>query len=59
LMQHAGEVMTRTRILEHAWDFAYDGDSNVVDVYIRYLREKVERPVGPSAIATLPGPRER
>ena len=40
-MQHAGEVLSRTRILEHVWDFAYEGDSNVVDVYIRYLRRKL------------------
>ena len=35
----------RTRLIEHVWDFAYDGDSNVVEVYVRYLREKVDRPV--------------
>jgi two-component system OmpR family response regulator len=55
LMRHAGEVMTRTRILEHVWDFAYDGDSNVVDVYIRYLREKVDRPFGRRSIETVRG----
>src|SRR3984893_1500114 len=45
LMRHPGEVLTRTRILEHGWDFAYDGVSNVVDPDIRYLRKKQERPV--------------
>ena len=55
LMRRAGEVLTRTRILEHAWDFAYDGDSNVVDVYIRYLREKVDRPFGRKSIETVRG----
>jgi len=55
LMRRAGEVLTRTRILEHAWDFAYDGDSNVVDVYIRYLREKVDRPFGRESIETVRG----
>ena len=55
LMRHAGEVLTRTRILEHVWDFAYDGDSNVVDVYIRYLREKVDRPFGRRSIETVRG----
>jgi len=55
LMRHAGEVLTRTRIVEHAWDFAYEGDSNVVDVYIRYLREKVDRPFGRQSIETVRG----
>ena len=45
-MRHPGEVLSRTRIIEHVWDFAYEGDSNVVDVYVRYLREKVDRPFG-------------
>ena len=55
LMQHPDEVLTRSRILEHVWDFAYDGDSNVVDVYIRYLREKIDRPFGRSSIETVRG----
>jgi two-component system, OmpR family, response regulator len=55
LMQHPGEVLTRSRILEHVWDFAYEGDSNVVDVYIRYLREKVDRPFGRRSIETVRG----
>jgi two-component system OmpR family response regulator len=37
------------------WDFAYDGTSNVVDVYVRYLREKVDRPFGCSSIETVRG----
>jgi two-component system OmpR family response regulator len=40
-MRNAGEVLSRSRILEHAWDWAYDGTSNVVDVYVRYLRQKL------------------
>ena len=55
LMRHAGEVLTRTRLIEHVWDFAYDGDSNVVDVYIRYLRNKVDRPFGRGSIETVRG----
>ena len=55
LLRHPGEVLTRTRILEHVWDFAYDGGSNVVDVYIRYLREKVDRPFGRHSIETVRG----
>ena len=54
-LRHPGEVLSRTRILEHVWDFAFDGDSNVVDVYVRYLREKVDRPFGRDSIETIRG----
>ena len=54
-LRHPGEALSRTRILEHVWDFAYDGVSNVVDVYIRYLREKVDRPFGRRSIETVRG----
>jgi two-component system, OmpR family, response regulator len=54
-IRHPGEVLSRTRLIEHVWDFAYDGDSNVVDVYIRYLREKVDRPFGRDSIQTVRG----
>lgn len=54
-LRHPGEVLSRTRILEHVWDFAFDGDSNVVDVYVRYLREKVDRPFGRDSIETVRG----
>jgi two-component system OmpR family response regulator len=40
-MRHPGQVLSRTRILESVWDFAYDGGSNVVDVYVGYLRRKL------------------
>jgi len=55
LLRHPGEVMTRSSIIEHVWDFAYDGDSNVVDVYVRYLRDKVDRPFGRQSIETVRG----
>jgi two-component system OmpR family response regulator len=54
-LRHPGEVLTRTRIIEHVWDFAYDGDSNVVDVYVRYLRQKVDLPFGRRSIETVRG----
>ena len=54
-MRHPGDVLTRTQMLEHVWDFAYDGRSNVVDVYVRYLREKVDRPFGRESIETVRG----
>jgi len=55
LMRRAGVTLTRTYLIEHVWDFAYDGGSNVVDVYIRYLRDKVDRPFGRDTIHTVRG----
>jgi two-component system OmpR family response regulator len=55
LMRRPGQVLTRTQILEHVWDFGFEADSNVVDVYIRYLREKVDRPFGLATIETVRG----
>lgn len=55
LMRHAGDVLTRTQMIEHVWDFAYAGTSNVVDVYVRYLREKVDRPFNKRSIETVRG----
>jgi two-component system OmpR family response regulator len=52
LMRRSGETLSRTHLIEHVWDFAYDGGSNVVDVYIRYLRDKVDRPFGRDTIQT-------
>ncbi|HEX8863532.1 MAG TPA: response regulator transcription factor [Actinomycetes bacterium] len=54
-LSHPGEVLTRTRILEHVWDFAYDPSSNVVDQYIGYLRRKVDRPFGRDDLETVRG----
>jgi two-component system OmpR family response regulator len=54
-MRHPQQVLSRTRILEHVWDFAYEGDSNVVDVYVRYLREKVDRPFERNSLETVRG----
>ena len=48
LMRHSGEVVSRSRILEHVWDVNYAGFSNVVDVYIGYLRKKARGPVRPA-----------
>jgi two-component system OmpR family response regulator len=54
-LRHPGEVLSRTRIIEHVWDWAYDGGSNVVDVYVKYLREKIDRPFGSDSIQTVRG----
>ncbi|HWT26045.1 MAG TPA: response regulator transcription factor [Solirubrobacteraceae bacterium] len=54
-MRRPGEVLDRFQLLEHAWDDGYENRSNVVDVYVRYLREKIDRPFGVSSIETVRG----
>ena len=54
-MRRPGEVLDRLQLLEHAWDYDYENRSNVVDVYMRYLREKVDRPFGVESIETVRG----
>jgi two-component system OmpR family response regulator len=54
-MRHTGDVLSRSALIDHAWDFAFEGDSNVVDVYVRYLREKIDRPFGVDTIETVRG----
>jgi two-component system OmpR family response regulator len=54
-MRRPGQVLSRYQLLEHAWDFAFESRSNVVDVYVRYLREKIDRPFGRSSLATVRG----
>jgi two-component system OmpR family response regulator len=55
LMRRAGEVVTRTEILEHVWDLHYDGSSNIVNVYVGYLRRKLEEPFDRPLIRTVRG----
>jgi two-component system OmpR family response regulator len=54
-MRRPGDVLTRTRLIEHVWDFAFEGDSNVVDVYVGYLRRRIDRPFGRHSIETVRG----
>jgi two-component system, OmpR family, response regulator len=54
-MRRPGEVLSRYQLLEHCWDYGYENRSNVVDVYVRYLREKVDRPFGRSSLETVRG----
>ena len=54
-MRRPGQVLSRYDLLEHAWDFAYDNRSNVVDVYIRRLRRKVDEPFGRRSLETVRG----
>jgi two-component system OmpR family response regulator len=55
LLRHAGEVVTRTMILEHVWDVAFDPVSNVVDQYVAYLRRKIDRPFEVEQLETVRG----
>ena len=54
-MRRPGQVLSRFQLLEHAWDYAYENRSNVVDVYVRYLRDKVDRPFGRRSLETVRG----
>ena len=55
LLRRRGEVLSKREILAHVWDFDFDGDPNIVEVYVRHLREKLDRPFGRGAIETLRG----
>jgi two-component system OmpR family response regulator len=55
LMRHPDEVLSRTAIIEHVWDFAYNGTSNVVDQYVAYLRRKIDKPFRVSQLETIRG----
>jgi len=55
LLRRGGDVVTKREILDNVWDSAFDGDPNVVEVYISYLRRKVDAPFGRSSILTVRG----
>ena len=54
-MRRPGRVLSRYELLEHAWDYDYERRSNVTDVYVRYLREKIDRPFGVESLETVRG----
>ena len=54
-MRRAGQVLSRYELLENAWDFAYENRSNVVDVYVRRLRAKIDEPFGRQTLETVRG----
>jgi two-component system OmpR family response regulator len=58
-MRRPGEVLSRYQLLEHCWDYGYENRSNVVDVYVRYLREKIDRPFGRESRETVRGAGDR
>jgi two-component system OmpR family response regulator len=55
LARRPGEVVSRTQLLDHVWDENYEGSTNIVDVYVGYLRKKLERPFGRGLIRTIRG----
>jgi DNA-binding response OmpR family regulator len=55
LMSNAGRVLSRTMIIEHVWDQSFDGITNIVDVYVRHLRSKVDDPYEQKLIRTVRG----
>lgn len=55
LLRRKGEVVSKGAILEHVWDYDFEGDSNIVEVYVRHLRNKLDRPFGRSALETVRG----
>jgi two-component system, OmpR family, response regulator len=54
-MRHAGQVLSQQQLLDAAWDFGYESRSNVVEVYVRHLREKIDRPFGMQSLETVRG----
>lgn len=55
MIRHKGEVVSKAEILENVWDFAFDGDPNIVEVYIRHLRRKIDEPFAKASIQTIRG----
>ena len=55
LLRHQGLVISKAELLEHVWDYNFEGDDNIVEVYMRRLRNKLDRPFGRSSIETVRG----
>ena len=55
LMRRAGDAVSKADILHHVWDANYDGDANVVEVYVGYLRRKIDTPFGRQSLQTVRG----
>jgi two-component system, OmpR family, response regulator len=53
LMRHPGEVVSKATILDHVWDFAFEGDPNIVEVYVRQLRQRIDIPFGRASLQTV------
>ena len=55
LLRRKGDVVSKRDILEHVWDYTFEGDPNIVEVYVRHLRNKLDRPFGRAALETVRG----
>ena len=55
LMRRAGDAVSKQDILHHVWDAHYEGDANVIEVYVGYLRRKIDQPFGRHAVQTVRG----
>ncbi len=55
LMEHAGHVISKQELLEHVWDYDFAGDRNIVEVYVRHLRRKIDEPFDAHSIQTVRG----
>ncbi len=55
MMRRSGQMVSKPEILDHVWDFDFDGDDNIVEVYVRYLRRKIDIPFGRQTIETIRG----
>lgn len=53
LLRRAGEVLPKATIIEHVWDFAFDGSQNIVEVYVRQLRQRIDEPFGRTSVQTV------
>jgi DNA-binding response OmpR family regulator len=53
LLHRAGEVVSKATILAHVWDFSFDGDPNIVEVYVRQLRQRIDEPFGRTSLQTV------
>jgi two-component system OmpR family response regulator len=54
-MRRPGHLLTRSQLLEHAWEYDYEHRSNIIEVYIRYLRQKIDQPFGVKSLETVRG----
>jgi DNA-binding response OmpR family regulator len=54
-MRHRGDVVSKRAIIDNVWDMNFEGDDNIVEVYVRYLRKKIDQPYGRAAIETVRG----
>jgi DNA-binding response OmpR family regulator len=55
LMRHEGTVLSKSEILSHVWDYDFEGDLNIVEVYVGHLRNKIDRPFGRDTLQTIRG----